>query len=185
MKKTLYLLTSGFLVQASLLAQVPNISYTTPQNYLVEKAINPLIPTNTGGAATYGFDSTFVEGGDDHQGDSPRFYPKDVAVDALGNVYVAEMDDNKTLKISLSGTVNTLAGSGKEGSTDGKGSSASFQRSSRIAVDASGNVYVADNNKIRKVSPSGIVTTLTGSNRWRGDAVEDKVNFAGFSYPKA
>jgi len=86
-----------------------------------------------------------------------------VAVDGAANVYFSGRD--KIQKITPDGTVTTLAGSGNPGSADGAGTSASFRGPKGLAVDSSGNVYVADrgNNTIRKVTSSGIVTTLAGS----------------------
>lgn len=88
--------------------------------------------------------------------------PYDVAVDPVGNVYVADCDSHSIRKILPSGEVTTLAGSGSPGFTDGAGAGARFHSPFGVTLDPAGNVYVADanNGKIRKVSPSGNVTTL-------------------------
>jgi sugar lactone lactonase YvrE len=91
--------------------------------------------------------------------------PNNVAVDKAGNVYVADTANNTIRKIALDGTVSTLAGAaGSHGSADGTGSNARFWAPFGIAVDGSGNVYVADtaNNTIRKITPTGVVSTLAG-----------------------
>lgn len=95
-----------------------------------------------------------------------RLYrPFGVAVDASGNVYVADYIDSTIRKINAAGDVTTLAGTaGSSGSEDGTGSVARFNFPSGIAVDASGNVYVADfnNSTIRKITSAGVVTTIGG-----------------------
>lgn len=90
--------------------------------------------------------------------------PYGIAVDADGTVYVADTNNQRIRRISPSGVVTTLAGDGTRGSTDGPGASASFNSPQGVAVDGSGNVYVADtgNSAIRKISQSGVVTTLAG-----------------------
>jgi prepilin-type N-terminal cleavage/methylation domain-containing protein len=89
----------------------------------------------------------------------------DVAADSSGNLYVADLDNNLIRKITPGGVVTTLAGSGASGSTNGTGTGASFNGPYGLAIDSSGNVYVADmyNNLIRKITPGGVVTTLAGS----------------------
>lgn len=102
----------------------------------------------------------------DGQGTAASFNsPRQVAVDSSGTVYVAESEGHKIRKITPDGVVSTLAGSGVQGSADGAGSAASFRFPFGIAVDSIGNVYVGDlnNNKVRKISPDGVVSTLAGS----------------------
>ena len=94
--------------------------------------------------------------------------PAGVAVDAAGNVYVPDEDDFEIRKITPAGVVTTLAGSTTAGSANGTGSEASFAYPAGVAVDAEGNVYLADlyNYEIRKITPAGVVTW--GGSRCRG-----------------
>jgi len=92
--------------------------------------------------------------------------PQSVAVDRTGNVYVADSRNSTIRKITAAGVVTTLAGiAGMPGSADGTGSAARFDDPAGVAADDAGNVYVADsfNRTIRKITPSGAVTTLAGS----------------------
>lgn len=91
--------------------------------------------------------------------------PQSVSVDSLGNVYVADTGNNLIRKITPLGVVSTVAGSGNPGSVDGAGTNAQFWGPVGIAVDGASNVYVADylNGTVRKITSSGIVSTLAGS----------------------
>ena len=94
-----------------------------------------------------------------------------IAADALGNLYVADNLNNRIRKIDPSGIVSTLAGSGLAGSTDGPGTSASFNRPHGVALDTAGNVYVTEDSSfmIRKITPSGMVSTFAGGNKGFSD----------------
>ncbi len=109
--------------------------------------------------------------------------PGDVAVDASGNVYVADCSNNTIRKVSPAGFVTTLAGSASPGSANGTGTTASFNNPTGLAVDASGNIYVTDtnNNMIRKIDPAGVVTTLAGSGS--AGSADDTGTRASFNWP--
>jgi sugar lactone lactonase YvrE len=94
--------------------------------------------------------------------EAPFENPKAIAAGRNETVYVADWDHSTIHKVASDGTVSLLAGSGRTGSEDGVGANASFNRPSGIAVDERGNVYVSENNTIRKISPVGAVTTLAG-----------------------
>jgi len=115
-----------------------------------------------------------TEGSADGTGSAALFnFPTGVAVDSAGNVYVADLGNSTIRKVTSSGVVTTLAGSpGASGSADGTGSAARFYNPAGVAVDGTGNVYVADtnNNTIRKVTSDGVVTTLAGSSLAIGHA---------------
>ncbi|EEF27264.1 nhl repeat-containing protein, putative [Ricinus communis] len=93
--------------------------------------------------------------------------PSGLAIDAAGNLYVADTGNNAIRKIGPDGTVSTLAGDGLAGDKDGKGAGAQFNGPIGVAVDAAGVVYVTDtyNDRIRRIAPDGTVTTVAGGKR--------------------
>jgi sugar lactone lactonase YvrE len=85
-----------------------------------------------------------------------------VAVDGQGNVFTTDTKKYCVRRIAPDGTVTTIAG-GSQGTADGAGASAQFMKPGHIVADKQGNLYVADESRIRKITPSGVVTTFAGS----------------------
>ncbi|MGO1070746.1 gluconolaconase [Lysobacter sp. CA199] len=106
-----------------------------------------------------------VEGFVDGIGTAAAFNtPSGLALDSLGNLYVADTGNHAIRKISKQGVVSTLAGTGTPGSLDGPGAQAQFNGPIGVAVDQRGRVFVADtyNDRIRVIQPDGTVSTLAG-----------------------
>jgi gliding motility-associated-like protein len=91
--------------------------------------------------------------------------PDALVTDADNNVYVSDQANHRIRKITPDGTVTTIAGDGTEGSADGISTNASFNNPRGLSIDVAGNIYVADqgNNKIRLLTPAGVVSTYAGT----------------------
>src|SRR4051812_38057140 len=134
-----------------------------------------LLCLSCGSIRAQNYDSYFFSeraGVRDHQGSADggaiwgQFNsPASTAVDAAGDIYVADAGNHAIRKITPAGMVITFAGlCGSSGNSDGSGSGARFYNPYGLTVDQAGNVYVTDtgNHTIRKITPTGDVTTLAG-----------------------
>lgn len=147
--------------------------FNTPGNVAVDSAGNVYVAdTNNnrirkitpGGVVTTlaGSSSGYVDG----TGAGAKLKkPSGLAVDSAGNVYVADTGNNMIRKITPGGVVTTVAGSTTAGYANGTGTNARFNYVCDVAVDSAGIMYVTDmgNNRIRKVTPGGVVSTVAGS----------------------
>jgi serine/threonine protein kinase, bacterial len=89
--------------------------------------------------------------------------PGGIAIDKDGNLYIADRGNFRIRKITPAGDVSTLAG-GTQGDKDGNAAEAQFSLEMHdMVVDSKGNIFIADDNRIRKVSPQGVVSTIAGT----------------------
>jgi sugar lactone lactonase YvrE len=101
--------------------------------------------------------------------------PRGLAMDAAGNLFIADTSNHRVRKVSTNGTITTVAGNGFSGFSgdNGPATSASLTFPSGLAVDPAGNLFIADtaNQRIRKVAPNGNITTIagTGFEQFSGD----------------
>ena len=156
------------------------IAIDTAGNLYVADNLNNRIRkiTPAGGVSTLVGSGT--SGHADGTGDVVRFKsPSGIAIDAAGNFYVADENNHRIRKITPAGEVSTFAGSGSIGNADGQGSAAQFYEPRDIAIDTAGNLYVADtgNDRIRKITPKGEVSTLAGSKSGFADGIGSTAQF--------
>ncbi len=137
--------------------------------YVADRASDTIRKVTAGGVVTTwaGLWGGSRTGSSDGTGSQARFHtPYGAAADGSGNVFIADSENHVIRKITPEGAVTTFAGTaGSPGLVDGTGSAARFNFPISVAVDGSGNVFVADseNRTTRKITPDGVVTTFAGS----------------------
>lgn len=131
-------------------------------NYRVRKVDTAGVITTVAGTGTPGYSG---DGGPATAAELNG--PIGVAVDAGGNLYIAEYYSSCIRKVDITGTITTVAGTGAPGYSGdgGAANTAALNYPTGVAVDSAGNVYIADgsNSRIRKVDPQGIITTFAGT----------------------
>ncbi|NVK82999.1 MAG: putative Ig domain-containing protein, partial [Cytophagia bacterium] len=134
-----------------------NLYITDQNNFRIRKITSAGVVTTIAGSGVNGFQ-------DGDAGTAQFSQLTGIGVDSQGNIYVSDYDNARIRKIDIAGNVTTLAGSGTRSIEDGLGSEASFYSPLGMDVDDSGNIYVAEVARvIRKIEPSGQVTTIVGS----------------------
>src|ERR1700691_145596 len=136
--------------------------YIADQNNWVIRRISGGIITTVAGTGKPGYS------GDNGQATKAMLGgPQGVAVDASGNLYIADTGNQRIRYVNVSGAITTIAGTGVNGFSGdgGAATAATFSTPVEVAVDASGNVYVADlyNNRIRRFVPGGAIATFAGT----------------------
>jgi sugar lactone lactonase YvrE len=126
---------------------------------------DPRVRKISSGGFVSSYAGTGVEGFADGRTDVAQFGEETAGItnDEQGNIYVSDPDNNRIRKISIAGQVTTVAGNGTAGFVDGRSDVAEFFSPAGIVVDKQGNLFVADMNRVRKITPSGIVSTFAGS----------------------
>jgi len=167
----------GAANQAELLAPL-GVTIDGAGNLYVADGGNNIIRRQTPGGVTTviagaGCSDYFGDGGP--ATDAGLWLPGSTAIDAAGNVYVADIEHSVVRKVSTAGIVTTVAGTGANGFSgdNGPATAAAMNEAAAVAIDPSGNLYVADqlNNRIRKIDGSGVMTTYagTGTGGYAGD----------------
>jgi sugar lactone lactonase YvrE len=139
-----------------------NIFIADQYNHVIRKINTSGVIARFAGSASNGFS------GDMGQATASQLsYPSGVAVDPGGNVYIADYTNSRIRKVNTSGIISTIAGKNTEGYSGDGGAATAAELNHPYAVmaDATGNVFFSDcgNNCVRKISPSGIITTIAGN----------------------
>jgi hypothetical protein len=121
--------------------------------------------TSFAGQAKFGFGGFAGDGGPATR--AALSQPQGVAVDASGNVYIADTRNQRVRKVNAAGTITTVAGGGRgfsAGQTSGPALQAHLSHPSSVEVDRRGNVYIANSPYVYRVSPDGTLTFYAGTN---------------------
>jgi trimeric autotransporter adhesin len=149
-------------------------------NIIIADSANSVVrevSASTGKITTIAGDGNTGDSGDGGPATAAELnLPEGIAVDSFGNIFIADLGNNKIRKVTAAGTISTVAGNGTTGSSGdgGPATSAELNAPINIAVDSAGNLFIADsnNNKIREVSAAtGNITTVVGNGvgNYRGD----------------
>jgi sugar lactone lactonase YvrE len=161
--------TAGFLDGQGTAAKFNNpigVAVTGSGVIYVSDALNNRIRAISGTGLVSTFAGSGATGLVNGQGTAAQFNtPRALTVDSSGNIYLVDYNNNRIRKITNTGAVTTLSGTGAFGAVNGVGTVATFKYPEGIAVDASGNSFVADvtNNSIRKITNSGDTSTYAGT----------------------
>ncbi len=151
-------------VQGVAVDSAGNLFVADSGNDLVVKISKGGVLTVVAGSGTFGFSGDGGPATSAALAFVPFFVTAGVAVDAAGNLYIADTENHRVRKVSPGGIITTVAGNGQEGHSGdgGPATAAILGEPLAVALDGAGNLYIAQQAFIRKVSPSGIITTVAG-----------------------
>lgn len=109
-----------------------------------------------------------------------QFRPGGIAIDKMGNLFVVDQSSLQIRKIDPMGEISTLAGNGTAGDRDGYSGQAQFSTTmGDLVIDQSGDLYLADSDRIRKITPEGFVLTIAGTTSGFNDGLGISAKFNG------
>jgi len=164
--------------------------------YIADKSNNRIrkVTKSTGHITTVAGNGTAGYSGDGFAATAAELSgPTGVAVDTLGNLYIADYSNNSVRKITAAGIISTIAGQGPAtagvgfGGDGGPATAALFKNPVDVAVDAAGNIYVADQNNaiVRKIDPSGNINAFAGTGTYVVGVTSGPATAAGLGIPVA
>ncbi|HEY2384676.1 MAG TPA: hypothetical protein VGK48_26165, partial [Terriglobia bacterium] len=152
---------AGFSFPSGVAVDAGGNFFVVDSSYRVRKITSQGIVTTVAGNSTFGF------GGDGGLATSAQIAGRGIAVDAAGDLFIADTYNHRIRKVTPAGVISTIAGTGTGGfaGDGGTGLAAQFNYPSGIAVDGAGNIWIADtgNQRIRKLASSGIISTVAGT----------------------
>jgi sugar lactone lactonase YvrE len=146
-------------------------------NLLIADSYNERIRkvTAAGVISTFAGNGLSAFAGDGGPATKGQFYPFGIGLNSAGNLYIADWSNNRIRRVTPADVITTVAGSATKGffGDGGPATAARLSGPYDVAVDGSGSLYIADtgNNRIRKVTPAGVISTVAGNNTngWSGD----------------
>ncbi|MBC8432063.1 MAG: tandem-95 repeat protein, partial [Desulfobacterales bacterium] len=157
-----------------------NLYIADDSNHRIRKVDTSGVITTVAGNGSGGYS------GDNGPATNARlYYPRRVAVDNAGNLYIADYRNHRIRKVDTNGVITTVAGNGNWGccGDNGPAIDANLNYPKGVAVDNAGNLYIADtdNQRIRKVDTNGVITTVAGNGSWgysgdNGPATDARLN---------
>ena len=154
------LLAGGTIHSGLAFDNAGNLFISDTNNHKVRKVSPTGIITTVAGNGAQGF-----SGDNGLAVNAMLNYPTGIAVDAAGNLYIADNSNSRVRKVNVSGTITTVAGNGNVvfAGDGGQATSAAVPTPTGVTGDTAGNLYIGSDRRIRKVNTAGVISTLAGT----------------------